>query len=673
MLRGLDDVGWSELTHAYGEAVDTADLLRQAASPDREAAKEAVSELYGSIFHQGTVYPATVAAVPFLAELAGAATYGRADLVWLLGQLADPRHAYGHESAAVRAAVSAQSPALLTLLADADEDVREAAAYAAAQAGVDAESLWERWRAETSEPVQASFALALGLIDPAAAEPVLAELVVRSAPRVRLAAAVAMLRAGLTWPEGTIAEMVAAIDDGATVTYCWVHAGDWSDELMLAPSPPVALEVLSALLRAREPKTRELGLWAASQRCDASRSAPPRFVPLVAAVLDDPDPGVRDQAVDTLTRAGSAAGRCADQLAGLAAGFPETAGEGGFTIGYRAVDALARLGDPRWIAPVCAAAAAGHRPPRLVDGARSNPAVLAAIRDRLAAEPARGDVLAEVLGAWRAAEAVPDLLAALPYAGPQVAAALLKIGHDDPIVVPHLRVRAERSDDIDAALAIQRITGDAQPLLVILEAALSQGRRLPPGPRTLVGDLSDTLRPLLPAAREHLTGAAAPTHPQRETQILAARVIATVEGAQSVLPTVRAVLAGGHTPARAAADLVADLLPAHRDAVAGLDPLLRDRLHDKWSRVSAARALARLGVPTADLTEPLVHGVTDYAGRYGLTTILELRAVETIPGLERLAQGDHRLPATSHADRIVWTDELLTDQIHATIAALRTN
>jgi hypothetical protein len=80
---------------------------------------------------------------------------------------------------------------------------------------VDAEPLWECWRAETSEPVQASLVLALGLIDPTAAEP-----------------------------------------------------------------------------------THELGTWAASQQCDARRPAPPRIVPPVAAALDDPDPGVRDQAID---------------------------------------------------------------------------------------------------------------------------------------------------------------------------------------------------------------------------------------------------------------------------------------------------------------------------------------------------------------------------------------
>ncbi|BCJ69732.1 hypothetical protein GCM10009779_08100 [Polymorphospora rubra] len=642
--------------------------MRQAASPDADTAQEAVSELHGSIFHQGTVYPATVAAVPFLAELATAAPHGRADLVWMLGMLADPHHAYGDEVLDVRAAVAAQLPVLQTLLADGDQNVREAAAYTAAQAGTDAESLRKRWRTETAEPVRASLALALGLIDPAATGPELTDLVLGAAPPVRVAAAVALLRAGLPWPDGAVTAVVAAIDDGAIVEYCWAHGGEWSAELVVATSAPVARELLDQLLKADKPKTRELGLYAASERCDVSRSAPPQLVPLVAAAVNDPDPDVRQGAVSALSRAGAAAGRYADLLAGLAAGFPDVAGARGFTSEYQAVNALARLGDPRWIDPVCAAAAAGHRTPWSVRGARLEPAVLAAVRQRLADEPARADVLAFVLGTWRAPEAVPELLAALPHEGPEAAGALLAIGHDDPAAVPHLRARVTRTGDPAAALAVRRITGDARPLLDLLDTVLSGKGELPRGPQTFVDGLGETLYPLLPAAREQLTGAAARTHPQREVQILAARIVAAVDGVPPVLATVRAVLAGGWGPAAStAAGLIADLAPDHRDTLAALEPLLRGRLGDRLSRVSAARALARLGVPVTELTEPLVHGVADHAG---LATILELRAVETIPGLVELTARDSRIHLGG-GDDAMWNDELLVERIHTTIAALR--
>ncbi|WP_432827960.1 hypothetical protein [Dactylosporangium sp. CA-092794] len=518
MLRALDRVDWAALSHAYGPADDTPALLRQAGSADGEVARAAVSELYGSIFHQGTVYPATVAAVPFLTELARTARHDRAGLVWMLGGLADPRYAYGPAFPDVRAAVAAQLPALLALLPDDDPAVREAAAYAAAWAGTPAEPLWQRWRAETGEAVRASLALALGAVDPVAAEPELAGSVLHAAPEVRVAAAIALLRVAKPWPDGATAAIAAAIDDGAAVSYHWAgNGGAWSEELLVAPPAPVAAELLGRLLHGREPGTRTHGLWAAAARCDARRSAPAQLVEPVAACWHDPDPEVRRQAVDTLRRAGRAAGRFADLLAGVAAGFPEAAAGRAITPAHAAIGALARLGDPRWIDPVCAAAAAGHPPaPRMLAAARREPALLEAIRRRLAAEPARADVLAEPLGAWRAAEAVPELLAALPHAGPPVVRALLRIGHDDVAAVPYLREQAAAAGDLAAALAVHRMTGDPRPLRDLLHTTLSGTRWPPRGEWTALSELGDALLPLLPTARERITGAAARTHPERE-------------------------------------------------------------------------------------------------------------------------------------------------------------
>src|SRR5688500_6475339 len=69
MLDGLDTTDWASLTHAYGPATDVPDLLRALLSPDPEEREEAVYELFGNIWHQGTVYPASAAAVPFSYEL----------------------------------------------------------------------------------------------------------------------------------------------------------------------------------------------------------------------------------------------------------------------------------------------------------------------------------------------------------------------------------------------------------------------------------------------------------------------------------------------------------------------------------------------------------------------------------------------------------------------------
>ncbi|WP_152049962.1 HEAT repeat domain-containing protein [Tautonia marina] len=69
MLEGLDSIDWATLTHAYGEATDVPNLLRALLSPDSGERDEALDTLFGNIWHQGTVYPATAAAVPFLYEL----------------------------------------------------------------------------------------------------------------------------------------------------------------------------------------------------------------------------------------------------------------------------------------------------------------------------------------------------------------------------------------------------------------------------------------------------------------------------------------------------------------------------------------------------------------------------------------------------------------------------
>jgi hypothetical protein len=673
VLDGLDAIAWGELSHAYGSAHDTPGLLRQAGSEDSEVASEAVSDLHGSIFHQGTVYPATVTAVPFLAELAAGAANRRDEFAWMLGMLADDRHAYGAAFARVRAAVTAQLEPLVALLDDADPQVREAAAYATAKAGVTAEPLWRRWAVEDDPAARATLALALGEVDSAAAETVLGDAALHGDPQVSVAAAVALLRAGLDWPEGMIPALVAAIDDDAAVTWAWARGAEWSEELVAAPSTPAAVAVVEHMLRSGNPRTRKSGLWALSARCDARRSAPPVFVPLVAPLLDDPDPDVRGRVMDVLRQAGAAAGQFADVVADVAGRFPDTAGERGFTVEYRSVETLQRLGDPRWVEPVCAAAARGHRFRFMPGAVRFTPEVLAAVRGRLVTHPAYAEVLAGMVGHWGtdAAVLVPDLLAAMPYAGPQIAETLLMLGHDDHAAVPHWRTRALETGDLQAALAVRRLTRDTDVVLDALRAILAGNARAPWTSMSVIGELGDALAPLLPVAAAHLTGTAERVHPQRDKQVLAARVVAAVAGPEGVLPTVEAVLVAGDTPARHAADFIADLAHASPAAVAHLEPQLRDRLGDRWSRLSAARALARLGIPTAELTEPLSRGITDYGGRFALAIILELQAVETIPALEELLGRDDRSSVGSSADDIVWADELLQEHIKDAIARLR--
>jgi hypothetical protein len=69
-IEGLDKIRWHEYTHAYGSASELPKDIRRLSSSDPKVRQKALWELGGSIYHQGTVYPATAVAVPFLIRLA---------------------------------------------------------------------------------------------------------------------------------------------------------------------------------------------------------------------------------------------------------------------------------------------------------------------------------------------------------------------------------------------------------------------------------------------------------------------------------------------------------------------------------------------------------------------------------------------------------------------------
>ena len=65
MLEGLENIDWRRSRHAYGAATDVPELLRGLASGSEDVRMSAIDALYGNIWHQGDVYPATAMAVPF--------------------------------------------------------------------------------------------------------------------------------------------------------------------------------------------------------------------------------------------------------------------------------------------------------------------------------------------------------------------------------------------------------------------------------------------------------------------------------------------------------------------------------------------------------------------------------------------------------------------------------
>lgn len=166
----------------------------------------------------------------------------------------------------------------------------------------------------------------------------------------------------------------------------------------------------------------------------------------------------------------------------------------------------------------------------------------------------------------------------------------------------------------------------------------------------------------------HDSNASSPSRGSRRWWCLAA-----TGGLDAALPTVRAVLSAGDTSARAAAHLIAEFALAYADELTPLVPDLRDRLEDRWSRLEATRALAQLGVSTAELAEPLVRGIADYAGRFAVATIVELEAVEAVPELEDLIARDERFSQAGIANDIVWADEALRERVHQAIGLLRSS
>lgn len=90
MLEGLDAVEWRGLAHAHGVATDVPEQLRTVAQADPGDAAWALYQLYGNLWNDGRVYPATVAAIPFLVELAtadGVEAGRRVDLLVLLARI----------------------------------------------------------------------------------------------------------------------------------------------------------------------------------------------------------------------------------------------------------------------------------------------------------------------------------------------------------------------------------------------------------------------------------------------------------------------------------------------------------------------------------------------------------------------------------------------------------
>ncbi len=69
MLERLDEINWSELSTAYGSANHVPGWIRDLTSSNSAVWSKALDKLWWTILHQGSLYSATTATIPFLIEL----------------------------------------------------------------------------------------------------------------------------------------------------------------------------------------------------------------------------------------------------------------------------------------------------------------------------------------------------------------------------------------------------------------------------------------------------------------------------------------------------------------------------------------------------------------------------------------------------------------------------
>ncbi len=163
-LAGLSGADWSAVEHAHGPATDVPALLRAAVSDDSDDREFAWQLLFGTVWHQGTVYSASAVVVPYLYQLLEAdGVPDRSSAAVLLASIADGHsyhacHTKTPEDVAVYERIAAKSGSTL-----ATELARELTEVAEARraVGIRLDLLYPYLRAPEPE-VRASVAAAVG-------------------------------------------------------------------------------------------------------------------------------------------------------------------------------------------------------------------------------------------------------------------------------------------------------------------------------------------------------------------------------------------------------------------------------------------------------------------------------------------------------------------------------
>lgn len=706
-LDGLDAHPWAHAAHAYGSAEDLPDVLRALTGDDQEAADEAISELYGSVIHQGTVYAASAEAAPFLARVA-AAGYMTADVLRLLGDLAESDDEYGVEPGTVRRAVAAQLPLLIPLLGDADPEVRRAAVWAVGHTRAEAIALPEvrgRWDTEREPLVRAELLDAIARLDVKAATALAREHLDAEHPApLRLTAVLVCLDAGVAWgPEhhdGVLSLLPASSLGAERLDTDRAEPLHFVVEALLRRATEAdttaAIDLLDAALRDGRTEVQSEAVWAAESAVTLSRSAADRLLPAVLALLGSA--GTAVGALRLLTPLGPRAVAAAPALTALAA-HPSSAP--GDDLADRALAALVLVA-PEEAAPLLARdltrrpwaldAAAGLRAPEDTPFP-FHPELLDAVRARLAEGELPGNEpwqLTRLLRQWggKAAPALPELYAVLDRypltVGPAVAAVAADCPPDERLRAANALRPAAEDGPLAAARAHHDLTGDTGVLLARIGRALASGADDVRHAATVAGELGPEAAPLADALRAALSDADARcVTPVLDADVATADALWRItRDARVVVPVLDSVFArAGDEPwfrwtSIRAARVSALLGPAGRPLVPRLEALLADP-----EKVPSA-VLALVAVSAEDsLDRPRLAGLVLTSAEGGADALEACDALaalgpdastdDHLRRLTDLAERDLRVVRAGIDGEVVRKDELLRARAREVVAGWR--
>ncbi|OLR92353.1 hypothetical protein BJP25_19870 [Actinokineospora bangkokensis] len=677
---GWDEPDWGELEHAYGTAEDTPGLLAGLRGPGWSAAAD---ELWGSILHQGSVYPATLAAVPVLVRLAhDPGAPGRSAALQLLAGYAEsiafgaaqndlylPEHVDVERFDVDARAVLARAAAdLLPLLSDEDPRVR------AGVCGVAAHLDSPEW----SDAVRARFdveddaAVAVALVEPLARRGrldhrVLAALLERGDDAVTFAAAWAAVACRADVPGA--AEQVVRLWSAHSAGY--PAQGRSSLQLLVQEAGAHAVPVVRGVA-ALVPVDEMVRVW--RELGAVSRSATPLALDGLLALVDD------------LAAAGNARASTAavDAIATLLPCVPDRRVEG--------CDAIARLGrgapdlcataavalfdqrDERWAA-IAEAAVETTGLPMAARGPTARSSLPAALNGYpVSRKPLAWAAEAVVALARRAVRAFPDaaggwasLVGRLP-ATPEVVDVLVAAVEHAPAAAAEalvdMEVPAGSREAVRRALAGVDLDGVDEWAASKVLVALGRFDPAQYERAWAVRESSLVLREwaahptpgLAAACLALLDGEARVAHDGRACQLIAARVVVAGGDPERAWPTVRAVLeSAGQRFTEAVA--VAREFPEHR---AELVALLRgftvtapDDLFgpDHRAAIAAAEALQEMDeITPQEAVDCAVRAVL--ADQWPGAVEVAARVIER--GLRAGAAGVGELRARLELDERVW-------------------